>query len=353
VGESRDLDASSAWSRRLGLLRLLIRRGRLTTREAARALGVDRRKARDDLEALCANGVPLGTHGDNRDRCWTLSDAWRDLGLRVGLEERLSVRFGRQIVESFLHETDLGEAMERIDRQLEALDEANPDGDSALARRFVYVKELEKDYASSRAVISALIEAIVRSHRVAFDYAPARAAATERQPPLCPLTLAVYKRGLYLIADVGTKEPRLFAVERISALEPHPNLPFPYPRASEYDPERLLRHRMGVTSGPHPPAMVRVRFRPEVRTYVESRTWKPDQRVTPTEDGGCLLEFEASGPELVSKILEFGDKAHVLEPQWLRDAVITELRGALARYDADSAQDQTDVQCGGGAPHTP
>ncbi|MGM0578947.1 MAG: helix-turn-helix transcriptional regulator [Myxococcota bacterium] len=326
-----------AWRRRLGLLRILLQRGNIATSEAARAMGVDRRKAREDLQALEEHGVPLTPVGEKHARRWKMGDAWRYLGMNVGLEERLALLFGRELVGSFLHDTDFGEALDRLDRHFEAIGGGPDPRRDELSRRFYYVREPDKDYRIHRETLKVLVEAILASHRVDFTYRAAHDGGEPREVrAAAPLTLAIYKRGLYLLAD-KRDEVKAYAVERVAEAVGRPEQTFDYPRPSEYAPAELLSKRFGISSNREPAQTVRLRFERAVRPYVEGRRWMPDQRLEPLGDGRLDLVFEGTGHELVSLALGFGDTVEVIEPRWLRDRVRRELAGALAKYEESEA----------------
>lgn len=310
---------------------MLIQRGSVTTAKAAQITGADRRVALDDLKALEQHMVPVSPRGDGRDRQWMLQDAWRAVGLPIGLRERLAMRVGRELVGGFLHHTEVGEALERLDLELSHLDAEAGDRDE-LGRRFHFIHEPSKDYSRHREALELVIEALLGSHPLSFDYrSPGR--APKPYPRIEPLTLIVYKRGVYLACE-RRRRFRTFAVERMSAVAIHRDERFAYPRPSEYDPAAALDGRYGLTSDDRAPERVVLRFEREVRTFVETREWVPGQRVRPHPDGGCDLEFDASGRELVSLVTSFGDKVEVMEPEWLRERVRDELERALARYGA-------------------
>ncbi|MFT7583436.1 MAG: putative DNA-binding transcriptional regulator YafY, partial [Myxococcota bacterium] len=270
----------NAWTRRLKLLQLLLHRGHIATRQAAHALGVDRRRALDDLGTLEQHGVPIYPDGEGQDRVWRLQESWRRLGLSLGIAERLSLRFGSELLASFLGQTDLGDAMTGLDRQVGIMATETDTIDPTFGRQFIYVREPEKDYRAHRATIAALVDAIVGSYRVTLTYRHARSGddgGLKIYPKTQPLTLAIYKRGLYVLAqrrDVVS----IHAVERIEAIEAHPMLRFDYPRPSEYDPAKMLSSRLGLVSSGDPPSEVRLRFSANVRPYAEARRWMPHQR---------------------------------------------------------------------------
>ena len=326
-----------AWSRRLRLLQLLIRRGSITTRETAAVNGTSRRTALADLHALETNGVPLSQRGTDRERCWVLQAGWRETGLDLGLEERLAMLFGRQLVSSFLHDTDFGDALARLDVSLAALGAHG--GRAELRRRFHYVHELEKGYESQRELLRSLITAILGSQRVTLRYRHAR-SRQRTQARVAPLTLLIYKRGLYVMAE--RREVRsLYAVERIESIEVHADQLFDYPRPAEYDPARELSGRFGLSSSDEPVQEVVLRFDALVQSYVAGRRWMEEQTLNTLPDGRVELRFIATGPELVSQVLQYGATVEVVAPEWLRAAVLRDLRGALSHYQ------RTDVQSRG------
>ena len=317
------------WARRLRLLRVLLQRGEISTVQASRLLGIDRRRARADLEALEENGVPVTPLGENRERRWVLTEGWRHLGVHIGLQERLAMLFGRELVESFLADTDFGDALTQLETHFQALDPTGLNGD--LRRRFHYVHEPKKDYAGHRETLDALVAAILGGYRVNFDYTSVTSGKLKPYKGIAPLTLAIYKRGVYLLFE-RRGEFRTFAVERLANLEPLPDVGFDYPLPSEYSPTRELAGRFGISSDGREAQKVVLRFAPEVQTFVESREWVPDQKTRVMEDGSVELSFHALGYEIGSFVMQFGHTVEVISPSHLRERVKDELTRALALY---------------------
>lgn len=316
------------WTRRLKLLRVMLQRGELATAQAARIMGVDRRRALADLEALERHGIPLRTRGKNRERRWMLEESWRVFGVEVGLQERLAMLFGRELVESFLHDTDFGDALEKLEAQVEALDPLGLNGD--LQRRFFCVHEPRKDYGGQRDVLDTLVRAVLGNYRISFDYTAAH-GGTKPYRGIAPYTVAVYKRGVYLIFE-RRGDYRTFAVERLANLEAHPEQTFEYPYASEYSPEALLADRFGISTDGREPEEVVLRFAPHTRAVVEGREWMPGQETAVLDDGSIELRFTATGYEIGSLVLQFGDAVEVIGPSHLRERVKGELERALGKY---------------------
>lgn len=322
---------SAAWTRRLKLLPLLLQRESISTEQVARALSVDRRVALGDLKALAAHGVPLHDEGEGKARRWVLDESYRRLGYTVSFQDRIALLFGGELVRGFLRQTDLGESVSALNRTVSALDGETRFRDDELLRRFYVVHEPGKDYARHRKFLAALTNAIVGTQYVTVAYTKGRTGEVQRLQAATPLTLLLYKRGVYLVA-MKQDQIRLIAVERMTELEVLTDQRFDYPRPSEYHPRTHFEGRFGITSGDAKPSPVILRFEPEVTTYVASRQWMPGQRLDTHGDGRCTLRFDATGRELVSFVLGFGDKVTVLGPEWLRNAVVDEMTRAISRY---------------------
>jgi len=315
----------------LALLAHLMRAGEVTTKRATPIGGTDSRKARKDLEALAGRGVPLRIEGEGDERRWVLDDNWRLHGHAVELTERLALLVGRELVTSFLHDTELGEGLALLDREIEHAQPLGEGRAADLVRRFLYVHEPAKDYGPHRRVLAQVVGAVLSHHTLTFAYVSARGGRPRRYARIAPLTLVIYKRGVYVLFE-HKRRYETCAIERMSDVVVHSDKRFAYPPPSVFDPRRVLAGRFGLTPGKEPPATVRIRCDATVRPYIEGRTWMPGQRVEPRDDGRCDLVFVASGQELVSFVLQWGDKVEVIEPAWLRAAVADELTRAAARY---------------------
>ncbi len=69
------------------------------------------------------------------------------------------------------------------------------------------------------------------------------------------------------------------------------------------------------------------------RAEAAARTWHRTQRSTPLADGGTRVEFDVTSlREVVAWVLGWGEAAHVVGPQELRERVVASLNGALRGY---------------------
>ena len=81
------------------------------------------------------------------------------------------------------------------------------------------------------------------------------------------------------------------------------------------------------------PFRVRVSFSADAAAYVQERTWSEDQTISPTPEGGIILEFTAtSWPEVISWVLSFGPEASLLAPEDLREEIKEAVEKMLKSY---------------------
>lgn len=329
---------SDAWNRRLKLLHFLMRRGFAQTADAAAYLGTDRRNVRADMLALADHGVPVFAHPEHDtrdpDRAWKLEKSWRMTGLEVKLNERLAMLLGREVLDPLIGGSEIGDALTSLDKQIASVAGGVETSDSELLRRFYLVQEPSKSYDHKGRIVSDLVEAIAHSFRVSLEYRSPRRDTPKRHERLRPLTLAIYRRGLYVFAYFGdSDEVGVFSVDRIVALESLHEDQFTYPIKSKWDPARLLARRFGLSPGQTGPELVRLRVPPESRLFALERPWMADQTIHELEDGSLEITFTAEGAELAHHILAWGGYCEVLEPASLRQKVLDLARAVVARYE--------------------
>jgi len=330
----------AAWVRRLRLLGFLMRKGFAQTADAARYLDVDRRTALADLTALEKHDVPLRAHPEDTrdpDRTWELMPSWRTTGVDVTLNERLALLLGREVLEPLIGGSELGLALSTLEHELASFARGVEGTDQELLRRFHFIQEPSKSYAAQGPLVSELVGAIAGAYRVTLDYHAATRAAPRSHARACPLTLVIYRRGLYVFVKLASGRIVALSVDRIGRLAPHHDDPFDYPTRGKWDPARHLASRFGLHPGKDGVRRVRLRFEAASRAYAIERRWMPDQVVEERPDGGVDVVFDAEGDELAYRILEWGEHCEVVEPPALRARVLELARAVVRRYEAGPA----------------
>lgn len=299
----------------------LSRVGRGSTAQAARELQTSPRSVRRQLRQLCRY-APVRAVGEGRGRQWIL-DATEEGALLTHLD-RVALMLGRQAV-SFLDDTLLSEGLIKAARS----DAESKARWARLERKIRQLDEPQPHYSRWREQIDTIVDGLLRERCLDLRY-QSRGGA-RRYPALRPLTLVVYRRALYLLAQDPAKDRLLrLRVDRIESAQTGERFDYP----EDWDPDAVLKPWFGITATSHRgPELVLLRFSAQVASYIHEREWHHTAQVTDLPDGGAQLEMRTGGRELVRFVLEWGQHCEVLTPDWLRQEVRQALREALATYE--------------------
>lgn len=192
------------------------------------------------------------------------------------------------------------------------------------------------DYTPFQAVLIALMEAILSGKVCEVEYRSASGGENKKYA-FAPKRILAYHECLYIDGWLvnGEKTPELVYADPLRlALQRFLSCAITY-KSSAALPDLPLpdNKAMGVMRDEE--FEVKIRFAPEAATYVAERQWSATQTITRLEDGSIILAANMSSlPEAVSWILSFGDRATVLEPDWLIKQIKKVLRGIIKNYVA-------------------
>ncbi len=319
-------------TRCIRLLSAFHARGELATRDVMRLLDCDRQTAMRDVRSLQDAAVPIEARGDGQARRYVLPEAYRKQGLVLTVGDTLALLFGRQLI-GFLEGTTLSNWLDELmDKLAPAASQRAVASEAGLMGRLVYLSEPYRRYDAHDDTLNEILTALLDNREMSLSYT---ASEPRTYAPVQPLALVIYRRALYLLARIpGYDKTLRLALERITAAK---RLQSSFTLPKGYDARVELAGVFGIADTGEPPSLVRLRFAPQVARLVRSRVWHPTQQLAERPDGGVELCLTASGRELVRLVLEFGDKVEVIEPAWLREAVVAELEGALAQYKVSPA----------------
>ena len=201
-------------------------------------------------------------------------------------------------------------------------------------KKFFHWTEAPKDYSEHNNHLTRLVKALILQRKVDLVYRRAE-GVDPKTHHIMPLSLLMYKRGLYL---VGRKEqptsegpPRdlTFAVERIQNVTLG-DQGFAYP--SDYQPEQRFQTAFGLVRQDDPQA-VQLLFHPDVAQNVASRRWHRSQQLSWRHDGWLEMDLELDiGAELMGWLLGYGAFVKVVRPTALRDQIKGSLKRSLDYY---------------------
>lgn len=320
-----DLNKSQKFVR---ILELISRRGGVPAHVLVDRFGLDARTLRRYLADLHDLGLPIEDTGTGNERIIAVAPTYARSGVQLTLAEVLSLHFGRTLY-TFLEGTSFAADMEgAIERLQPAIARSTADLTRDIDRKFMAVGEHAKDYSTDPDLLDEVISALLYSNPADAEYLGVRGMGKIYR--LEPLTLAVYRQGLYLIArDTNEGRIKTFAVERFARFSRLRRESFTYPPS--YDPRDLMAHAFGITGGP--PEEVVARFTPDVTFYVRERLWHPSQRLEKLPDGGVRLRMRVYvGPELKEWLLGFGPQVRVDAPESLVAFMRDAHQRALAGY---------------------
>lgn len=281
------------------------------------------------LDALETAGEPLYAETVGKKKLWRLMPSARHETITLTTSQMVSLYLSRAAFD-FLAGTGFREDLDDIFEKLETtLRRKDFTAARNLDRKIFDVNEAPHIYSERFEHVDAMITGLLREERLSVTHG---SVAQYRRPFLLdPLTLVIYKKGLYLAGySHHHNGVRTFSLDGFRDVDWLRGERFEYP--ADYHPSKLAEGAFGLIAGPR--TRVRIFFDDKVARFVRRRQWHPTQEIKRTEDG-IELTMEVSGTvEIVSWVLGFGDQAEVLEPQTLRDQVAAELRRASARYAA-------------------
>jgi predicted DNA-binding transcriptional regulator YafY len=311
------------------LLRLLESSRGVTLDEIADRLPADYprhgRTIRRDLEGLATIFPIINERIDGRVR-WRLMDGARQVpALSFSPTELMALMISRSLLKP-LTGTEIQHALDSaMAKAAKLLPAASIDYVQQIQNVFAVGLGPHKNYRLHRETIDRLTEAIAKKRTVQMRYYSASRLRTTRRE-VDPYRLWYASGGLYLVGYCHLrKEPRMFAVERMSAvtLTDHP-----YQMPLGFDLEAFVRDALTVMRGR--PIEVELRFDKATAAWAKDRIWHPSQKLTPLKNHGMTMRLNvADSRELVGWILSFGSGVQVVKPQPLQQAVRDEAKKLL------------------------
>lgn len=195
-----------------------------------------------------------------------------------------------------------------------------------LRRMIYFVPAGYKDYGGKASLVSGLLGAIIGRRKISFQYRALERDAPERMDAE-PLSLVMYKGGLYVVANLGARragdEPAILSLDRMTDLAVSEE-GFAYP--AEFDPAAYFDGSFGLFRGPKN-ARVRVTLLfaadEPLQRFLRERRWAPGQQWTKEADGRLRMTFTVSSlVEVAPWVRSWGRAVEVLEPKGIDFATI-------------------------------
>jgi predicted DNA-binding transcriptional regulator YafY len=332
--------------RLLSALMLLQGNGRLTGRELAKRLEVSERTVHRDMEALSAAGVPVfalrGAQGG-----WQLADGWQTSV--PGLEEQELRALLMAQPPRVLGDLRLASAAERAMGKLMASLPAAMRQQAVTIRERLFIDV--EGWRGSRENLSMLPivqEAVWRDRQLQIRYVrgardtggrdaggrdDARGGRENAERIVHPLGLVAKGTAWYLVANTADG----FRTFRISRIECATILEAACARPTDFDLATHWKNSTTTYQDSLPRYDVTLRVEPSAATWLKHwrSAWLAEPMGDADADGWvtCRVQFDCED-EACFVVLGFGRRAEVLAPLTLRDRIVAEADGIVARMKA-------------------
>jgi predicted DNA-binding transcriptional regulator YafY len=202
--------------------------------------------------------------------------------------------------------------------------------DARLEQRFLYLPHAPKNYAQKTEELDDLFQAVSDLRPLALLYRSAQKADEERIT-IHPYALVLHRDSVYCVGyHVARSEIRTFVLDRMRDTQCAITDRFELP--DEFDVNQYFQGELGIWRDTTPHKVV-IEFDAHAADYVRMRTVHASQKLQGIAGGGLRLTMTVGNLNpVVSWVLEWGQRARVVEPPELAQRVESELAAALKLY---------------------
>jgi predicted DNA-binding transcriptional regulator YafY len=193
------------------------------------------------------------------------------------------------------------------------------------------VIQLEKSTSSKgQEFLNDILSAVKEKRMIRFGYKKFDSSA-EKEHVLHPYVLKEYRNRWYVTGKSGTSDHIVtFGLDRITRLEITGNESFEI--AAGFNVATYFKYSFGISvSNELKPEAVVLQFTPQQGEYIKSQPLHSTQEIMQDDAGKCVVKITVIPSfELKAQLLSYGSSVKILEPQWLKDEVMEEVRKIMA-----------------------
>lgn len=206
--------------------------------------------------------------------------------------------------------------------------------DNRLEKRFLYLPFAPKMYESRTEELDDLFQAVADLRPLTLQYRSV-GRGREESIEIHPYALVLHRDAIYAVGlHVAHNEVRTFLLDRMRATQCSTTERFVLP--DDFDVDDYFQGELGIWRSSEKHKVV-VDFDAQAVPYIRGRRIHPSQRLAPLPNGGVRVTMTVGNLNpVVSWVLEWGQRAKVVEPAELAERVRGELAAALAKYDESS-----------------
>jgi len=306
---------------------IVLAKGAITAQELASELGTSRRTIYRYIDSLRKEGIAidacpgstggfrLSTGADSRNMVFTEDEALAVLLL------------GSAVCEAGVlpYNDHLESAIEKVRRSLS--EKAWADIREAMPNVSLMVEPLFNQTVSDH-VLDDITEAIAHKRGLGISYYTLhRDDQVERE--IDPFHLFYQGGAWYVVAYCHVrKDVRTFRVDRIRELSIQDRN---FERPPKFSFNSYIGSAWGIMRGQR--HSVKVKFLPPISRLIAESQWHPTQETEFTAEGHLIFCAEVDGLEEIKRwVISFAEYAEVLEPQELKESILTSIRGMASNY---------------------
>jgi predicted DNA-binding transcriptional regulator YafY len=201
--------------------------------------------------------------------------------------------------------------------------------DARLEERFLYLPFAPKNYAERTDELDDLFQAVSDLRPLSMLY---RGAGKDREERITvhPYAMVLHRDSIYCVGfHVERGEVRTLLLDRMRDTQAATTERFELP--ADFTIDDYFQGEFGIWKSPERHKVV-IDFDAHAAEYVRMRRIHPSQKLAATASGVRLSMTVGNLTQLTSWVLEWGQRARVIEPPELVQRVRAELEGALKGY---------------------
>ena len=174
--------------------------------------------------------------------------------------------------------------------------------------------------------IQTILDIIKKHQWMNLIYRRMKASAPHPYNNLYPLQIFVSNGDVYVYVLNYKKELRMLAIERIDKITPYDGEIV----EQFYDFRAILSDPFGIILEEKEPYTVKLWINNWEGTYLKQKEWPDSVKITDNDDGSIIFEAETrTHYDCVTWIQARIDRIKILEPEWLRQEVMDNIRKAM------------------------
>jgi predicted DNA-binding transcriptional regulator YafY len=287
-----------------------------------------------DLEALQEAGFPIYSDRVDGKGVWSVVDEYKHkMPVPFTLPELMALYFSRDLISVFKG-TVFYDSLEALFQKIKT---TLPSESLAYMDRVEQTLHIgfkpHKDFKRFREIIKQINEAAVSQKTIDMIYKTMSRGGEENRRKVDPYKVMFFDSTFYLIGLCHLRsEIRMFVLDRIKMMNITDET-FEIP--DDFDLESYMQSPFKVIHDK--PVTVTIRFDQKAAGYIKEKIWHHSQKIEPQKDGSIIFTAEVAGTEEVKHwVLSYGNKAEVLQPQYLREEIASELIESLNKYSEEA-----------------